>query len=119
MEMARRLGIKEGDAVAVVNEPPDFLKLLDPLPRGVELHERASRPLDVIVYFSDEMSNIERRIPAFAGMLAPGGAVWVGHPRNAIPTVIVDRTGAHAGLATAELIEAGGGWLLRRLKKKG
>ncbi len=118
MEMARRLGIKEGYAIAVVNEPPDFWKVIEPLPRGVEVLERASRPLDVIVYFSDDLENIERRVPAFAGMVVPGGALWVGHQRGKVPTVHVDRTGARAGLATAELIEAGGGWLLRRLAKR-
>jgi hypothetical protein len=118
MEMAKRLGIKAGDAIAVVNEPPDFWKVVEPLPPRVEVLERADRPLDVIVYFSDELENIERRVPAFAGMVAAGGAIWVGHPRGKIPTVHVDRTGARAGLATAELIEAGGGWLMRRLTKR-
>jgi hypothetical protein len=117
MEMARRLGIAEGDAIAVVNEPPDFWKVIQPLPKGVEVLERASRPLDVIVYFSDTLENIELRVPAFAEMLAPKGSLWVGHPREKVRTAYVDRSGARAGLATKELIEAGGGWLLRRLSK--
>ncbi len=116
--MARRLGIKEGDAIAVVNEPPDFWEVVEPLPKGVEVFERASRPLDVIVYFSDELENIERRVPAFAEMVAPGGTVWVGHQRAKVATVQVDRIGARAGLPTAELIEAGGGWLMRRFTKR-
>lgn len=118
MEMARRLGIEPGDTIAVVNEPPGFWDLLKPLPRGVEAVERASGPLDVVVYFSDELENIERRIPAFAPMLAGGGALWVGHPRDKIATAYVDRTGARAGLATGELINAGGGWMMRRLVKR-
>ena len=118
MRMAQRLGIKKGDAIAVVNEPPDFWKILEPLPDGVEVLERASRPLDVIVYFSDSVDNVERRVPVFAEMVTAGGAVWVGHPREKIPTVVVDRVGARAGLATAELIDPGGGWLMRRLKKR-
>ena len=118
MEMARRLGIRPGHTIAVVNEPPDFWPLLQPLPKGVEVLERASRPLDVIVYFSDTLENIERRIPAFTPMLTTGGTLWVGHPREKIATVHVDRAGARAGLATAELIEAGGGWMMRRLVKR-
>lgn len=118
MEFAQRLGIRPGHTIAVVNEPPDFWKVLGPLPRGVEHVERASRPLDVLVYFSDTLENIERRVPAFAPMLAPGGALWVGHPRAKIATSHVDRAGARARLATAELIEAGGGWAMRRLVKK-
>lgn len=116
--MPRRLGIQPGHTIAVVNEPPDFWDVLGPLPPGVEAVERASRPLDVLVYFSDTLENIERRVPAFAPMLASGGALWVGHPRASIPTAHVDRTGARARLATGELIDAGGGWFMRRLVKR-
>ena len=118
MEFAKRLGIRPGDTIAVVNEPPDFWDLMRPLPRGVEALERASRPLDVLVYFSDELENIERRVPAFAPLLKSGGTLWVGHPRDKIATAHVDRAGARSRLATAELIEAGGGWLMRRLVKR-
>ena len=116
--MAGRLGIKPGHTIAVVNEPSGFWELLRPLPPRVEVLERADRPLDVLVYFSDTLENIERRIPVFAPMLAPGGWLWVGHPRETIATAFVDRTGARAGLATAELIDAGAGWLMRRLVKR-
>ncbi len=51
-------------------------------------------------------------------MLASRGALWVGHPRGKVGTAYVDRAGARAGLATAELIDAGGGWLMRRLVKR-
>ena len=118
MHMARRLGIRAGATIAVVNEPPGFWSLLRPLPPGVEALERASRPLDVLVYFSDDLENIERRIPAFGPMLNDGGTLWVGHPRDKIQTAYVDRAGARARLATAELIDAGGGWLMRRLVKR-
>lgn len=115
MEMARRLGIRPGDVIAVVNEPPDFWDVVQPLPRDVEVLDRASKPIDVLVYFSDTLENIERRVPAFAPMLSERGSLWVGHPRNKVQTAFVDRVGARARLATHELIDAGGGWLLRRL----
>ncbi len=115
--MAERLGIRPGQSIAVVNEPPDFWDLLRPLPRKVEVLERASRPLDVLVYFSDTLENIERRIPAFAEMIATGGSLWVGYPRGRIDTALVDRAAARCHLATKELLDAGGGWFLRRFSK--
>ena len=116
--MARRLGIQPGNAIAVVNEPADFWRLLRPLPERVEVLERADRPLDVLVYFSDTLENIERRVPAFAPLIAEAGALWVGHPRDKIPTARVDRVGARSRLGTAELIDAGGGWLMRRFVRR-
>lgn len=118
VEFSRRLGIAPGQTIAVVNEPPGFWDVLGPLPRGVEAVERADRPLDVLVYFSDTLENIERRVPAFAPMLAAGGALWVGHPGEKIATAYVDRAAARAGLGTAELIDAGGGWMMRRFVRR-
>jgi hypothetical protein len=115
--MAERLGIEPGQTIGVVNEPPDFWDLLRPLPRDVEVVERATEPLDVLVYFSDTLANIERRVPAFAEMIAAGGSLWVGHQRERIDTVQVDRAAARSRLATKELLDAGGGWLLRRFSK--
>lgn len=119
MQFSERLGIEPGQTIAVVNEPPGFWDLLRPLPRGVEALERASRPLDVLVYFSDTLENIERRVPAFAPLLNGRGTLWVGHPQDKIATAYVDRAAARAGLATAELIDAGGGWMMRRFVKRG
>ncbi|MDQ3958371.1 MAG: hypothetical protein M3273_08635 [Actinomycetota bacterium] len=118
MELARRLGIQRGQVIAVVNEPPDFWDALRPLPKGVEVLERATRPLDVLVYFSDSLESIERRLPAFEPMVAPGGSLWVGHPPERFSTGLVDRAAAREGLATAELLVVGGGWSMRRFAKR-
>jgi len=100
----KKLGIKEGTRVAVVNEPDGFLDALGPVPEGVRFYERASRPLDVIVYFSDELANITRRVPVFAKFIAADGALWVCYPKKSStrPTDAtfesVQRVGLDAGL---------------------
>ena len=40
----RKLGIKEGSAVALLDAPEDFPGLLEPLPGGVELRRAARGP---------------------------------------------------------------------------
>lgn len=79
--LAERLGIGEGARVGVVNEPDGFFQRLGPLPTGVRLFERASEPLDIVVYFSDTLANIEKRVPLLAQYLAPSGALWMAYPR--------------------------------------
>jgi hypothetical protein len=102
--LSKKLGIKEGARVAVVNEPDAFLDSLEPVPEGVRFYERASRPLDLIVYFSDELANITRRVPVFAKFIASDGALWVCYPKKSSkhPTnasfEAVQRIGLDAGL---------------------
>ena len=100
----KKLGIKEGAKLAVVNHPPGFLELLGDLPDGVRLFERASTKLDVIVYFSDEAANVARRVPVFARYLAPAGGLWVCYPKKSsrietdVTFEFVQEVGLKAGL---------------------
>jgi hypothetical protein len=100
----KKLGIKEGSSVAVVNEPDGFHDALGAVPEGVRFYERASRPLDLIVYFSDEVANITRRVPVFAKFIASDGALWVCYPKKSSkhPTDAtfesVQKVGLDAGL---------------------
>ena len=83
--LSKKLGIKGGARVGVVNEPESFWEVLGELPEGVELFERASRKLDVIVYFSDEHASVSRRVPMFAKYLDPAGGLWVCYPKKSSP----------------------------------
>ncbi len=100
----KKLGIKEGRKVAVVNEPDGFFDTLGAVPESVRFYERATRPLDLIVYFSDELANITRRVPVFAKFIASDGALWVCYPKKSSkrPTDAsfesVQRVGLDAGL---------------------
>lgn len=78
----KKLGIKEGSAVGLTNEPDDFLDTLGTLPDGVEVLDRASRLLDVIVLFSRTNAHLGRRFPAMKKLLAPDGGLWVAYPKR-------------------------------------
>jgi hypothetical protein len=75
----KKLGIKEGSRVAVVNEPDDWE--LD-VPDGVEMLERASKRLDVILFFSRTEKHLNRRFDVLAGYLEPAGGLWVAYPKK-------------------------------------
>lgn len=118
-ELAPKLGIRRGSKVAVVNEPAGWLKSLAPLPPEVALYERASEPLDVIVYFSDERANVERRVPVFAGFLTPGGLLWMATPDSSpeLTHEVVVATGAGAGLRAAGHMVVAPGWGATRFER--
>ena len=108
--LAERLGIVRGVKVAIVNEPEGWVDELA-LPEGVVLFDRASEPLDVLVYFSDELANVDRRVPVFAGFLAPGGTLWMATPDSSkeLARAVVEAIGVGAGLSVrgAEVVAAG------------
>jgi hypothetical protein len=102
--LPRKLGIKEGHAVAFVSAPPGFRALLEPMPPGVEARERARGPLDVVVLFATKRSDLARRFGTLARALDPAGGLWVAWPkksstiRNDLSFEIVQRIGLDTGL---------------------
>jgi hypothetical protein len=100
--LPKKLGIKEGSRVAVVNEPDGFL--LKSLPRGARVLERASEPLDVILFFPESVRHLNRRFKALAGYLAPSGGLWVAYAKKSskvdtdLTFQVVQQVGLDAGL---------------------
>lgn len=76
----RKLGIKPGARVAIVNEPDGFA--LQDLPEGVRVYDRASEDLDVIVFFTRSRSHLRRRFAPLIAYLAPAGGFWVAYPKK-------------------------------------
>lgn len=104
-----------------MNEPDQWLDELSPLPAGARLFERASDPLDVIVYFSDERANVQRRVPVFAGFLAAGGVLWSAVPDSPETATRddVERAGRSGGLVATGTLAIAPGWVATRLSREG
>jgi Protein of unknown function (DUF3052) len=82
----RKLGIKPGHRVAVLNAPTGFGATLGVLPEGVEVFESlggGGDPFDVVVWFGVERGGLERVIRGARGVLTPEGGLWVGWPKRA------------------------------------
>lgn len=85
----RKLGIKAGYRVAVLNGPEGFSAALGVLPEGVEVFESldgmgdgGDEPLDVIVWFGVERGGLERIVREARGVLRGEGGLWVGWPKR-------------------------------------
>ena len=81
--LPRKLGIKEGAAVAFVNAPGDFADTLGESPDGVTVRERVRGPLDVVVFFTVRRADLERRIERLKAALDPAGRLWIAWPKRA------------------------------------
>jgi len=92
--LPKKLGIKEGHAVALLAAPATFPRTLGTLPEDVRTTTalRGTRPFDVIVWFPKNHAELTRRFSAIARRLTPAGGLWVGWPKRAsgVPTDITE-----------------------------
>jgi hypothetical protein len=63
--LVKKLGIKEGHRIALVNAPQDFENELGPLPAGALVVQRLQPSLNLILFFVASQSELTRR---FAGL---------------------------------------------------
>ncbi|HSR42140.1 MAG TPA: hypothetical protein VLL48_08215 [Longimicrobiales bacterium] len=82
--LSRKLGIKEGHLVALVDAPPGFSRLLAHLPPDVRTVEGLpdDEPPDVVLLFATEAPGLESSFRAAARRLHPDGGLWVGWPKK-------------------------------------
>jgi hypothetical protein len=102
--LPKKLGIKEGSRVAIVDAPEGFAATLTPMPSGVEIVSRLRGRLDVVVVFATRLAALERRFgPAFRALEWDGG-LWVCWPKKAsrvetdLTFDVVQGMGLQAGL---------------------
>ena len=102
--LPKKLGIKEGSRIAIVDAPEGFAATLTPMPDGVEIASRVSGHLDVVVVFATRLTTLERRFGPAHRALEYDGGLWVCWPKKAAKVEtdltfdIVQGMGLEAGL---------------------
>jgi hypothetical protein len=100
--LVKKLGIKPGHRLLLVNEPDGFRSLLVGLPDDVETELGDAESADVIVFFSTAAAEVQRLVPRLKKRLAPGGGLWIAWPKKAsgVETDVTFEIVQPAGLAT-------------------
>jgi hypothetical protein len=80
--LVRKLGIREGDRLALIGDPGHALALLDPLPAGVEVG-RGISPADVVLCFTTGRDELAASMGPLGEAIFPDGACWVAWPKRA------------------------------------
>jgi hypothetical protein len=102
--LPRKLGIKPGDAVAVLGGPASVAASLSGLPgtgppqRDLSGHD----PLDVIVFFVTERAELEERLAGLRERMAPAAGLWIAWPKRAsgVPTDMTEHAVREVALPT-------------------
>jgi hypothetical protein len=81
--LAQKIGIKPGHRLVLRNHPPAFVKDLGKLPEGVAASDRVNGRADVVVYFVEKRTKLEKDFPALAAVLEANGMLWIAWPKRA------------------------------------
>jgi hypothetical protein len=102
--LPKKLGIRPGTRLGLIQAPDGFDGILGELPDGVHVRRTVRGPLDVIVAFFGRRAELERRLPALRNGLEPSGGLWIAWPKRAsgvasdLSDSVVRELGLAAGL---------------------
>lgn len=79
-----KLGIVEGQRVALISAPDPLPEGLERMPPGVVVTTRlGGAPFDQILLFTTRRADLEKRFVQAARALDPAGSLWVSWPKKA------------------------------------
>ena len=81
--LAKKLGFKSGQRVCAPGAPPNYRKLLAPVPEGVEFQTRVSKTTGIVHLFTTSKAELAKNLAAWLKVLAPDAAIWVSWPKKA------------------------------------
>ncbi|MBI2376652.1 MAG: DUF3052 family protein [Deltaproteobacteria bacterium] len=83
--LPKKLGIKEGHRVVLIDAPDGFEDVLGELPSGVGVRRGldGSAPVDVFVVFVSRRAALERVLEEVRRRMAENGGFWVAWPKRA------------------------------------
>jgi hypothetical protein len=81
--LQRKLGIKPGMSIALLNAPPDIDTVLGELPDGVTISRRLIGHRDLVLIFITRQVDLASRLASLTAAIAPNGMIWVAWPKRA------------------------------------
>ena len=114
--LAKKLGIKEGSRIVLVNAPKDFRAELGNLPDDVKFLKTSANSLDLILFFVLSERILARDFLKLAQRLTANGMVWIVWPKKSsgVTTDLnfdrVQRIGLDAGLVDVKICAVDETW---------
>lgn len=102
--LATKLGIGDGDEIALIGAPERFEDTLGELPDVASVHTDLVEDAryDVIVVFITERAELEAELPRIRARMAPACGLWIAFPKRAsrVPTDMTDHVIRDVALPT-------------------
>jgi len=98
--LVKKLGVKEGFNVLIVNAPNDFEQQLE-LPERVTVNGKSKKPCDLVLLFVKSRHALAKEFSRYAARLNPAGMLWVSWPKqtSGVPSDLNENIVRDIGLA--------------------
>jgi hypothetical protein len=107
--LPKKLGLKEGSRIALINAPKDFARELGELPPDAQIVTRVTKPIDIALLFVLTEGALLRDFDKLAKKLATNGMIWIAWPKKSsgVATDLcferVQRIGLNSGLVDVKI----------------
>jgi hypothetical protein len=92
--LVKKLGIKAGSEICLVDAPANYLSIIGPMPEGVKISERVLKTTDFVHIFTSKKAELSKVLGAYRTKIKSDGVVWVSWPKKSskVPTDITEDT---------------------------
>lgn len=80
--LPKKLGIKPGYRVSVLNEPTGFRSLLVDLPVDVAFQRKLEGDVDMVIAFYTDHASLQRDLEKLGQTIFPNQALWLAWPKK-------------------------------------
>ena len=114
--LAKKIGIKEGTRIALINAPKDFQFEPKELPDNVEFLKSSAKALDIILFFVITERALAKDFSKLAARLTTNGMIWIAWPKKSsgVATDLsfdrVQKIGLAAGLVDVKICAVDDTW---------
>ena len=90
--LPRKLGLRPGSRIAIVNGPDTFGKAIEPLPHGVTILKRMAADVDTLIFFTDSETTLRDKFEKLVEAVKQDGMLWICWPKKAskVPTDLTE-----------------------------
>jgi Protein of unknown function (DUF3052) len=81
--LVKKLGIKPGCRLALLQAPDDFDATLGELPAQVIVVRQLRTPCDVLLFFTKSRTELQKQFQRLKENLDPDGGLWIAWPKKA------------------------------------
>jgi hypothetical protein len=80
--LAKKLGIKTGFHIRLVNQPDYYFSLFDDMPANVTIVTEKKSRKNLIHYFSKKAKDLQKDMPALKNEIEADGMIWISWPKK-------------------------------------
>lgn len=81
--MAKKLGIKQGFIIRLINKPDYYFDLFTDLPGDLNAADEIGDGVDFVHFFTKSQSDLIKTLPVLKGQIKKNGIIWVSWPKKA------------------------------------